>query len=72
MRSHRQIIQDAGGVIALAEKLGISDKQATVRSWWKRNSINADYWLAISKLDIATTGELAASRPQRRPNYRAA
>lgn len=69
-RSHSQIVRDTG-VTALREKLatvGIIVSDPTVRSWGRRNdgegSIPAEYWQALSDLEVATLEELAAAKAQ--------
>jgi hypothetical protein len=61
MRSHSEIIRDAGGAAQLARKLGMADRQTTVRQWLTRDSIAPKYWAEFARLEIATTHELAAA-----------
>jgi len=64
MRSHQQIIADAGGPSALARQLDI--EPGTVKQWKRLSSIPAPYWAAISDADIATLNELAEAAANRR------
>jgi hypothetical protein len=75
MRSHKDVIREAGGVTALAKKLSLTDRLTTVQSWWHRDSIPGEYWHTIADLELATLGELAAAaslRRARRPKSTAA
>lgn len=65
MRSHKQVIEDAGGVAAFAETLGQS-AIGKVRFWFIRDSIPADYWSAVADNRIATLDELARAASQKR------
>jgi len=68
MRTHREVIRDAGGVTAFARKLSLSPKAATVQSWWQRDSIPNQYWLLVAQLELASLPELAlAAAAKRRP-----
>ncbi|WP_431994009.1 helix-turn-helix domain-containing protein [Sphingomicrobium aquimarinum] len=63
MRSHSNIITDAGNVPALADRFEVSVH--TVRSWIGRNRIPAQYWADLVKQGDATFEELATSLPER-------
>lgn len=65
MRTHKQIIRDAGGPLYVATILGMTDTPWTVRSWSARSSIPAPYWLELAVLGLASLEELAeaAARP---------
>ena len=56
MRSHREIVNDAGADW-LAAKLGVSVN--TSRSWARRDSIPAEHWLALVEARKASLGDLA-------------
>lgn len=77
MRTHRQIIDDANGATALAEKLHplligrwetAKALANTIQAWKRQNdgegSIPAEYWQALSDLEVATLEELAAAKAQ--------
>lgn len=57
MRTHLQIIADAGGYRALADKLGEAPNRA--RFWERRQSIPPNKWKAVSDAGLATLEELA-------------
>lgn len=65
MRSHQQIIRDAG-VDAVHGACGLAEKQLTVRSWAQRNSIPAEHWKALALAGIATLAELAEAAAAKR------
>jgi hypothetical protein len=75
MRTHKDVIRDAGGVPVVARKLGLQKRPTTVQSWWQRDSIPGEYWLLIAQLELASLPELAlaaATRRQRPHNSAAA
>jgi hypothetical protein len=59
MRSHRQIISDAGGAAKLHALLGYVGRYETVNSWVKRNSIPRSAWPDMINAGVATINELA-------------
>jgi len=59
MRSHQQIVADAGAE-RLLELFGPSVSFRTIRSWKTRNSIPAPYWQTLVDHRLATLEELAA------------
>ncbi|MGX1801022.1 carph-isopro domain-containing protein, partial [Brevundimonas naejangsanensis] len=59
MRSHDQIIIDAGGPSAVARKVGANP--GTVKQWRRVGSIPAPYWQAFAQLNFATLDELAVA-----------
>lgn len=59
MRSHDQIITDAGGPTAVARQVGA--RPGTVKQWRRAESIPAPYWQAIAQLNLATLDELAGA-----------
>ncbi len=65
MRSHSQIIKDAGGPSRLIARLALSTPVYTVRSWVARNSIPAPIWRSLADHGLATLEELAADAAQR-------
>lgn len=59
MRTHKQIIDAAGGYQLFAAKLAISAER--VRFWHRRNSIPAEAWLSISNRRLGSLKELATA-----------
>ncbi|ALJ08259.1 hypothetical protein JL11_07820 [Brevundimonas sp. DS20] len=59
MRTHDQIIADAGGPMAVKKRLDLSKPIHTVRSWSARKSIPAEYWHGFASTGLATLEELA-------------
>ena len=57
MRTHSDIIRDAGGPSATARAVGVSPNNS--KAWYRLNSIPAPYWLAVSTVGIASLYELA-------------
>jgi hypothetical protein len=57
MRTHEQIILDAGGYKALADKIG--QPQSRVRFWQRRGSIPPAAWPALAERRVAGLRELA-------------
>lgn len=69
MRTHSQIIDDAGGHKALAEKLSAAGESLTpeqTRFWVLRKSIPADKWRAVERAGIANVDELLSYVEQKR------
>lgn len=70
MRTHKQIIADAGGYQAVASKIG--EPPARVRFWHRRSSIPAEAWKACADKRICTLRELAdAAAASREPGVAA-
>ncbi|KQV66610.1 hypothetical protein ASC70_12310 [Caulobacter sp. Root343] len=72
-RSHRQILEDAGGVTPVRRQLasvGIDLPDPTVRSWplggEGAGSIPPEYWPSLVQLKIATLEELARAAEARK------
>ena len=57
MRTHSQIISDAGGPANVAREGGFDE--GNVKSWKRLNSIPAPYWTAFVVAGMATLRELA-------------
>ena len=57
MRTHLQIISDAGGYQALAKAVSLPAER--VRFWVKREAIPHDQWAAVIGAGLATLDELA-------------
>jgi hypothetical protein len=70
MRSHAQIIRDAGGYRAVYVKLHWKGKIHTVKSWVLRDNIPAEHWRALVDLGLCTLDELATALAIKK--YRAA
>lgn len=69
MRTHADIIRDAGGPVAVHDGLGLEAKQHTVRSWLQRDSIPADHWKACALAGFATLDELATAAAAKRAEH---
>lgn len=63
MRSHSQIVKEAGSAESVAEKHGVSVH--TVRSWIQRNSIPAEHWARFAGDDLDFLNEIAVSAEQK-------
>ena len=59
MRSHSQIIIDAGGYRKVSEQLHWPGRIQTIKSWVLRDNIPCEYWRALVDQRIATLDELA-------------
>lgn len=60
MRSHADIIRDAGGPHKVRDRLGLRANQfETVKSWYLRDSIPAEHWRAFHDQNLCTLDELA-------------
>lgn len=57
MRTHLQIIADAGGYKAAAQKLGQPAER--VRFWERRKAIPPEQWKLVAGAGLATLEELA-------------
>lgn len=69
MRTHRQIVVDAGGPDAVA---GITGAQpGTAKQWKRADSIPAPYWKALVDAGKATLEELADAAASRRTSTEA-
>lgn len=66
MRTHSQIIADAGGPSQLKRRLNLLATIHTVRSWAARDSIPAAHWNAVVAARLATLQELADAAEVRR------
>lgn len=64
MRTHSQIIREAGTAETVALNLGVSVN--TVRSWIQRDSIPAERWAALRSLNAASLDELATAAATKR------
>ncbi len=59
MRTHKQIITDAGGVSAVHADMASVVSQHTVRSWFQRENIPAEYFAYFAARGWASVDELA-------------
>jgi hypothetical protein len=59
MRTHADVIRDAGGALKIHDRLGLVRKLRTVRSWATRDSIPSHYWRPLADQGLATVDELA-------------
>lgn len=61
MRTHEEIIKEAGGYKALAKTLAPDDEvlMKRARFWERRKAIPRDQWPAIISAGVATLDELA-------------
>jgi hypothetical protein len=66
MRTHAEIIQDAGGWRAVRTALAMATDDYKVKFWFFRNSIPAPYWQALADQKLATVEELALWSHRRR------
>ena len=66
MRTHAEIIRDAGGWRLVRDALGLAEDSAKAKFWFFRDSIPAEYWKALTDLGLTTTEELALAAHRRR------
>ena len=66
MRTHHEIIVDAGGWRALRDKLGLKSDDCKCKFWFFRDSIPAEWWKALADLEVTTVEELALAAHRRR------
>jgi hypothetical protein len=66
MRTHAEIIEDAGGWRATRDKLGLPLTDFRVKFWFFRDSIPGDYWKALDDCGMASVEELALAAHRRR------
>ena len=59
MRSHTEIVEQAGADAALAVQLNVKVHQP--RDWRLRNSIPPEFWLTFKEAGFATLDEQAAA-----------
>lgn len=64
MRTHSQILKDAGGYQAVAESLCLPKDR--VRFWERRKRIPPAEWRRVSAAELATLEELASSATMKR------
>jgi hypothetical protein len=66
MRTHEQIIIDAGGPTRLAKLIGIEPGKA--KQWRRNSSIPGPYWAALTAAKVAKLDELAHAAAKRTPS----
>jgi hypothetical protein len=66
MRTHAEILRDAGGWRAVRDALGMAADDAKVKFWFFRDSIPCDYWKALADLKLTSAEELALAAHRRR------
>lgn len=66
MRTHSEIIRDAGGWRAVRDALAMASDDAKVKFWFFRDSIPCEYWQALVDLELTTAGELTRAAHLRR------
>ena len=66
MRTHAEIIRDAGGWRSVRDALGLPTDDAKVKFWFFRDSIPCEYWKALADLSLTTVEELALAAHRRR------
>ena len=66
MRTHAEIIRDAGGWRDLRDRLGLDIENAKVKFWFFRDSIPCEYWKALADMNLTTVEELALAAHRRR------
>lgn len=65
MRTHEQIISDAGGTKAFADAIAAPANR--VNQMKRSGNIPAPYWNAVARAKLSTLTELAAAAEKRRP-----
>lgn len=70
MRTHLQIIMDAGGYRDFAVK--VQQPSSRIRFWERRGAIPAEWWSAVSTAGLATLEELATAAAAKREAANAA
>lgn len=66
MRTHAEIIRDAGGWRALRERMRHPETDSRAKFWFFRDSIPAEYWKEVTDLGLTTADELALAAHRRR------
>lgn len=66
MRTHAEIIRDAGGWRAVRDSLSLPTDDAKVKFWFFRDSIPCEYWKALADLGLTSVEELALAAHRRR------
>lgn len=63
MRTHLQIMQDAGGYQAVAE--AVRQPKSRTRFWERRGAFPPEQWKAVADAKLATLEELAEAAAKR-------
>lgn len=66
MRTHAEIIRDAGGWRAVRDALGLQTDDYKVKFWFFRDSIPAEWFKALADLGYTDLDELALAAHRRR------
>ena len=66
MRTHAEIIRDAGGWREVRERLGLKSDDYRVKFWFFRDSIPAEWFKAVADLGVTTVDELALAAHRKR------
>jgi hypothetical protein len=66
MRTHAEIIRDAGGWRAVRDLLGLGPDDCRAKFWFFRDSIPDGYWKELADLNLTTFEELANAAHRRR------
>jgi len=66
MRTHTEIIIDAGGWRKVRDLLDLPSGDTKVKFWFFRDSIPAEWFKALADLDVTTVEELALASHRRR------
>jgi hypothetical protein len=66
MRTHTEIIRDAGGWRKVRATLGLPTTDYKVKFWFFRNSIPAEWFQAMAEHGFSTSDELALWKHRKR------
>lgn len=66
MRTHPEIIKDAGGWRKVRDLLGLPTDDTKVKFWFFRESIPAEWFTAMVDLKLTTLEELALAAHRKR------
>ena len=65
MRTHAEIISEAGGWRELRRQLGMATDDSRPKFWFFRDSIPSEYWVPLVELSLTTLEELALASYRR-------
>jgi hypothetical protein len=66
MRTHAEIIEDAGGWREIRDRLGMASDDNKSKFWFFRDRIPARYWKALVDLKLTSLDELALAEHRKR------
>jgi hypothetical protein len=66
MRTHAEIIRDAGGWREVRNALALPTDDARCKFWFFRDSIPCEYWKALADLEFTSVEELALAAHRKR------